>query len=348
MMHLEGDRQLHDFELFLVGIDFDSSYYEGSIADDDIEPPAWEELERDAREEYGEMEQARKAQQAASERRRFEQAEKRVQQQLHELDVLHQDQLKQLLHLQQDQLKQVLLQRDQMEADMPRPVESSPPSSSSALGFSTPRYYMPPYSSASGKYDLASSSSSPPFSTFSYRTATTTSLSSSSSSSSPSQSYVAPSAPSSHPEPAQPPSRQQEEEQEQEQEQEQQEQEQEQEQEEEDEPSIDNLLLEQAMALATDWSARREDMERYVLQQVRQQQEFRAGNDWLSFYGYHFGWPRVAATPPGEESARGGSSSGGAGGPGQKGVSGEGGFGVGREGLSFEEAAAASVVAVKA
>eukprot|EP00903_Cladosiphon_okamuranus_P010594 g10018.t1 len=318
MMHLEKDRQLQDFERLLSGDHPDSSSYEGPIADDDVDyttVSSWQELDQDERDEYDDMERARKAQQAARERRRFQQVEQRVQQQLHDLDVQQRDQLKQLLHLQQDELKHLLQQRDQMEAHMlgaegSLPPESSTPSLSSALGFSTTRYSMPHYTAVSSASASSSSSST---------TSTTSTVPSPPPQSSSSQSLT-PLYDELEDEPdAQASS------------------------EKVDEPDAEDTLFEEAMRLATEWAARRDSMEQHILQQTRQQQDVRAGQGWLSFLRYS-GWPRLVAATPREESVQGGSSAvGAAGQEGPQGTrEGEPRSQLDHEGINFEEREAAA------
>lgn len=321
MMHLDGDKELQDFEVFVRDADTEFDVSDDlAYASDDTWSPAWEEIERETRDDYEEMERGRKAQQVARERRKFEQFEKRTQEQLKELDAQQQEQLKHLLQLQQDQLNHLLLVRNQFSMDLHRGV-GSPPTSSSALGFNTPRYNP----AISPEYKLESSSSSSSSASSSWP------LSPSYSSSS--WPYLAsPAPPTSSPRPTQHwstfPSfvrfifsgaghyRQ-----------------------EADGPSsAGDTLIAEAKALAAEWAARRGDQQQqhHHLRQHRQQQ----GTDWLSFLR-SFGWPEAAAA----ESAQQGSS--GTGGAAQESARGEGrggkaGFEVGQEGFDFEAVAVAN------
>lgn len=358
-MHLEADRQLQDFEIFLGDADTDvinpPSYSDGSrYADDDDNTDdssptgsslsAWREIKHEIRDDYDDMQRQRKAQQAARERRRFEQAQKRVQQQLQELDAQQQEQLKQLLLLEQDQLKHLLLEQDEMEAAVTHRTAGSgsppPPSSSAALGFSTPpRYTMPYYTAVSSEWSLPSPySSSSPSSSFARPSSPYAHAAPSTSTSGPprswwstfSSSFAAVDEPS-YGESA--------------------------DREETavvvvDEPSAGDTLIAEAKALVADWASKRGVQKQHLRQQrpqQNQQQEggVRDGQGWLSFLLRSLGWPApeaaaVAAAAPGEESVQEGS--GGAGGVGQEGGGGESRV---REGIHFEEAAAPGTIAVK-
>lgn len=79
IMHLWGDKQIQDFEIFIQDDPESTSYDDTFTDDDDDRSPLWMELEREMRDDYEEMQRTRKAQQVEREQKKFERIEMQVQ-----------------------------------------------------------------------------------------------------------------------------------------------------------------------------------------------------------------------------------------------------------------------------